>query len=81
MNVTVYSTTTCGICHALMQWLEKQDVAYKNVVIDTSPEAMEELITVSEGAIGTPFSVVDNDGAITKIAGFDQKQFRAALGL
>lgn len=82
MNVTVYSTTSCGICHSLMQWLEKKDIAYNNVVVDTAENGMQELLEVSEGAIGTPFTVITkDDGGKEKIAGFNQKKLESALGL
>ena len=81
MNVTVFSTTNCGICHAVMQWLDKQGIAYTKKVVDEDEAAMAEFMHVNEGMIGTPFTVVDNKGDVTKIAGFDQPKFKTALGL
>lgn len=82
MDVTVYSTSTCGICHALMDWLSKQGVAYKEVVTDTDPEHMVEFMEVNDGMIGVPFTVIKaEDGTETKISGFDQGKFKQALGL
>lgn len=75
MNITVYSTSTCGICHALMEWLDQKDVTYTNVVVDEAPGGMAELMAASGGAIGVPFSVVEVDGQETGIAGFDRAKF------
>jgi glutaredoxin len=81
MTVTVFSTTHCGICHALMQWLDSKDIVYKNVVVDESDEAMDEYMKVNDGMIGTPFSVIERGGETYKIVGYDQPKFISALGL
>ncbi len=81
MNVTVFSTTNCGICHALMQWLDKQNVQYVKKVVDEDDGAMEDYMAVNDGAIGTPFTVIKNNGETTKISGFDQGRFKKALEL
>ncbi len=81
MNVTVFSTTNCGICHAVMQWLDKQNIAYTKKVVDTDEAAMDQFMQVNEGMIGTPFTVIEKDGVTTKIAGFDQPKFKSALSL
>lgn len=79
MNVTVFSTTNCGICHAVMQWLDKQNITYENKVVDESEEAMSEFMSINDGMIGTPLTVIDKGGAVTKVSGFDQPQLKAAL--
>ncbi len=80
-KVTVYSTTNCGVCHAVMQWMDKQGVSYKNHVVDEDVDAMAEFMQINEGMIGTPFTVITNKDQTTKIAGFDQKKLKQALGL
>ncbi len=43
---------------------------------------MAEFMSVNDGMIGVPFSIVkDDQGVETKIAGFDQGKFKRALGL
>lgn len=79
MNITVYSTSTCGICHSLMQWLEQKGVTYTNVVVDEAPGGMAELLAASGGAVGVPFSVVEKDGQTTNIVGFDRPAFQKLL--
>ena len=81
MNVIVFSTTNCGICHAVMQWLDKQGVSYINKVVDEDQAAMDNFMELNEGMIGTPLTVIENRSKVTKIAGFDQPKFKAALGL
>jgi glutaredoxin len=81
MNITVFSTTHCGVCHALMQWMDKNNIGYVNKIVDEDGSAMQDFLDVNDGMIGTPFTVIDNEGEITKIAGFDQKRFKQALSL
>lgn len=81
MQVTVFSTTNCGICHALMKWLDKQTINYTKKVVDIDEAAMDSFMTLNEGAISTPFTVIEDGEKVTKIAGFDQPNFKKALGL
>ena len=79
MDITIYSTTNCGICHALMQWLDKKGVSYTNKVVDQNDEDMNEYMTVNDGMIGTPFTVIKKDGKLHKIQGYDQPKFNELL--
>lgn len=81
MNVTVFSTTNCGICHAVMQWLDKQNIKYENKIVDESEGAMNEFMQVNDGMIGTPLTVIEVDGETARISGFDQPKLKTALGL
>lgn len=82
MKVTVYSTTTCATCHLVTGWLEKQSVAYTKKNTDEDQDAMMEFMTVNDGAIGVPFTVITaDDGTESKIMGFDQNKFKQALSI
>lgn len=82
MNVTIYSTTTCATCHLVTGWLEKQNVPYTKHDTDVDPAAMAEFMGVNDGMVGVPFTVITgDDGALTKISGFDQGKFKTALGI
>ncbi len=82
MNITIYSTTTCTYCHVLTAWLDQHQLAYTKKITDEDPAAMEEYLGVSDGAIGVPFTVIDDGkGHLTKILGFDQKKLKLALGI
>lgn len=79
MNVTVFSTTNCGVCHAVMSWLDKQGVTYENKVVDQNDTFMDEFMAVNDGMIGTPFTVIEKGGNVTKISGFDQPKLKSAI--
>jgi hypothetical protein len=49
--------------------------------VDENEEDMTEFLSVNDGMIGTPFTVIKNNGKIYKIAGYDQPKFNEALAL
>jgi len=82
MNIIIYSTTTCATCHLVTSWLDKQGFQYNKKNTDTDPQAMLDFMSVNDGAIGVPFTVItDESGTETKIMGFDQTALKNALGL
>lgn len=82
MQVTIYSTTTCATCHLVTSWLEKNKVPFTKKNTDVEPDAMVEFMSVNDGTIGVPFTVISSDdGSVTKILGFDQSRFKQALGM
>lgn len=82
MHITIYSTTTCATCHVLTQWLDKQNIAYEKKNTDEDDVVMAEFMSVNDGMIGVPFSVITkDDGSVQKIAGYDTREFKSALEL
>ncbi len=82
MSITIYSTTTCSSCHVLTEWLDKQGIAYEKKITDTDPALMMEFMSVNDGMIGVPFTVIKkDDGSEVKISGYDQGKFKEALSL
>jgi glutaredoxin len=80
MRVTIYSTTTCTFCGALRTWLDERNIAYDYKLTDIDSAVMNEYIQVSEGVIGVPFTVIEDDNGKTfKILGFDKPKLQAAL--
>lgn len=82
MNVTIYSTTSCATCHLVTGWLEKQNIAFTKRDTDIDAEAMAEFMSVNDGTLGVPFTVITaDDGSQTKLLGFERQRFEQALGL
>ena len=82
MHVTIYSTTTCTFCGALRAWLDDRNIPYDYKLTDTDPDVMKEYVEVSDGVIGVPFTVIEDEtGKVSKILGFDKPKLQAALGL
>jgi glutaredoxin len=82
MNITIYSTTTCATCHLVTGWLDKQNISYTKLDTDEDAQAMVDFMSVNDGAIGVPFTVITSDtGQQTKILGFDHAKFKTALNI
>ena len=81
MQVTVYSTTTCPYCKMLKDYLSEKSIAYTEKMVDTDEAAREEMMAVSGGFLGVPFTVVMKDGLKETVIGFDKGKINSLLGL
>lgn len=82
MKVTIYSTTSCATCHLVTGWLDKQNVKYEKHDTDVDQKAMEEFMSVNDGMLSVPFTVIEtDDGKMQKMTGFNANEFKAALGI
>lgn len=72
--ITIYSTKTCGFCHAAKKYLDDLNVKYEEVKVDEVPDGTEQLIEKS-GQMGVP--VIDFDGTI--IVGFNRPKLDLLL--
>ncbi len=74
MNVTIYTTPTCGYCYQAKQFLSRQGIPFveKNVAADR--QAATEMVRIS-GQQGVP--VITIDGQV--IIGFDQPRLMQLL--
>ena len=73
-NVTIYTATWCGFCHAAKDYFDKLGVKYTDKDVESDPIFMNEAVTKS-GQRGIP--VIDIDGDI--IVGFDRPKIDASL--
>ena len=73
--IKVFTTPTCVYCHALMDWLEEQNIKYEEIDAATSDEAIE------LGINSVPVTIITDDEGkeITKIVGFDRPALKKAL--
>ena len=81
MQVTVYSTTTCPYCKMLKDYLSEKSIAYTEKMVDTDEVAREEMMAVSGGFLGVPFTVLMKDGSKETVIGFDKGKINSLLGL
>lgn len=74
MNVTVYTTPTCGYCHQAKQFLSRRGIRFteKNVAADRN--AAMEMVKLS-GQQGVPVIAVDGEAVV----GFDQPRLTQLL--
>lgn len=81
MQVTVYSTTTCPYCKMLKDYLSEKGISYTEKMVDTDEAAREEMMAVSGGFLGVPFTMVMKDGSRETVIGFDKGKINSLLGL
>jgi glutaredoxin len=82
MEITIYSTSICAACETLTRWLDKNNIKFKKKVTDDDPKIMEEFMSINEGMISVPFTIIaKEDGSLVKIIGFDQKRFKEVLAI
>ena len=80
MNFTIYSTTTCPYCKMLKDYLTSKNVSFVEKLVDQDEAARDEMVAVSGGFLGVPFSViVKEDGTKETIMGFDKGKLDTIL--
>ncbi len=78
MQITLYTTTTCPYCKMLKDYLTEKQAVYSEKYVDQDDVAREEMIKLSDGYLGVPFSVImKDDGSVESIIGFDKGKFDA----
>ena len=72
--IKVFTTESCVYCHALMDWLDDQNIKYEEINAVTSEEA------IKRGISSVPVTIIsDGDGKETQIVGFDRPALKKAL--
>lgn len=75
-QVTVYSTTWCGYCHAAKQYFDKMGVTYKDIDVEQDQAAAAFIVDKTK-QMGVPVIQIDDEF----IVGFDRPKIDAALEL
>ncbi len=82
MSITIYTTTTCPYCKMLKGYLSEKNISFTEKVVDQDTPAQEEMMKLSGGSIGVPFTIIKkDDGSEVKILGFDKAKVDETLGL
>lgn len=68
-RVTVYSTASCPICVRAKTMLDKWEIAYDEVMIDSDEAALKEFAEVTNGARTVPQIIIDGEciGGFTEL--------------
>jgi len=76
MRITIFSTTTCPYCLMLKNYLKEKNIAFEEKLVDSDDAAREEMLAVSGGFMGVPFTLIEkDDGTKETIVGFDKGKF------
>jgi glutaredoxin len=65
----------------LKDYLSEKSIAYTEKMVDTDEAAREEMMAVSGGFLGVPFTLVMKDGSKETVIGFDKGKINSLLGL
>ena len=68
MELTVYSAAWCPDCREAKRFLEKHNIAYKEVNVETTPGAVEEIVKRT-GKQAIPQFVIDGEWVQPNVAG------------
>jgi len=80
VKVTVYTTATCPYCKMLKDYLAEKNILYTEKLVDQDDSAREEMIGVSGGFLGVPFTlIVKDDGGRETVIGFDKNKLNEVL--
>jgi glutaredoxin 3 len=72
--ITIYSTRTCGFCHAAKDYLAGRGIDFEEIKLDEIPGGAQLLLEKS-GQLGVP--VIDVDGQV--IVGFNRPLLDEAI--
>lgn len=73
-KITVYSTSWCGFCHQLKNWLKEQNIEFNDIDIEDDQDAAKEVVEATK-QMGVPVTKI----ADQYIIGFDRPKLEAAL--
>ena len=80
-KVTVFSTTTCKYCKQVKDHLASKGVAFEEVLLDQTPERLQESIAIS-GTRSVPVTkIVANDGKAYGVIGNDPEAIDKILAI
>lgn len=77
-KVKIYTTPTCGWCKKTKEFLNEHKVKFEEADVSEDQEAAKEMIEKS-GQMGVPTTIVE--GFRKPIVGFNEEEFKEALGL
>jgi glutaredoxin len=81
MDITIYSTTTCPYCKMLKDYLSEKGIGFSEKLVDQDDAAKEEMVNISGGFLGVPYTLIKKDGKEEKVIGFDKGKINDILGL
>lgn len=79
MIVTVYTTTTCPYCDMLTDYLDQKGVTYTKKLVDDDELARNEMMKISEGFLGVPYTTIEDGRELHKVIGFDKLKLESVF--
>lgn len=80
MKIKLFSTTSCPYCKMLKDYFVSKSLSFEEKLVDQDETAKAEMLQVSGGFLGVPFTVVTKDnGEVITIIGFDKGKLEQVL--
>ena len=80
IEVTIYSTPTCGFCTLAKDFFKEKGVEFTEIDVSVEQEKAQEMVEKT-GQMGVPVIIINKDGKEEVIVGFDQTQLMNLLGI
>ena len=82
MDVTVYSAAWCPDCREAKRFLDKHNIQYKEIDVQSTPDALEEIVKHT-GKRAIPQFVIDGEWVQPYVPGrgFQYEQMAKRLGI
>jgi glutaredoxin-like protein NrdH len=77
IKLTVYVSKKCGFCHKLTSWLKEQGISYFEKEITEDENNRHEYI--KHGFRAVPLTIIEKNGIINKLVGFNIEQLNKEL--
>ncbi len=74
-TITVYSTPSCPYCVKIKDWLDSEDLEYKEHNVAEDQEKAMEMVKKT-GQRGVPQTVVEKDGEENIVVGFQPQKIQ-----
>ena len=73
-KVTVFSTTWCGFCYQVKEWLKSKEVKFEEIDLEKDSTADKQVVEATK-QMGVPVTKIGE----SYIVGFDRPKLEAAL--
>ncbi|MDO9027261.1 MAG: glutaredoxin family protein [Candidatus Roizmanbacteria bacterium] len=81
MKITVYTIADCQFSKQEKEYLISHSLQYEEKNLETNKDFLTEMLAVSNNFAGTPVTRVEkDDGTITVLKGFTEKEFDTTFG-
>jgi len=80
MTITLFTTTTCRECIPIREYLDKQNLAYEEKLVDRDNNAAKEMVEKTGQASVPVLEIQDSAGETTFVIGSDMVEVNEAVG-
>ena len=73
MNIKIFSTSSCPYCKMVKDYFVSKNINFEEKLVDSDESVKEEMLKISGGFLGVPFTAITKDDGTTEtVLGFDK---------